>query len=612
MDDVCRRYALVSFLTWLPAGLMIAPLVLLMLDRGLTIVQVGVVMTVYSLVIAGLELPTGGLADVVGRRVVLAASAACTALALVLLAVAGTWWAFTVAGAVLGVARALSSGPAEAWFVDTLHAVEGPGADLRPGLSRGHVMEDVALGVGVLAGGFLPLAAEAAGMDSGVGTGVGTGMEAGMGTGMGTGMAGAGWLDPLALPALLGAVAALVWLVVVLIAMPEPPRPPASVAVVLRGVPVTVAAGVRVAVHDGPLRRLVLVAAVVGMALTCIELLVPGHLAELTGSGEGGATAYAIVSALGFAGSALGSALAPTLARHLTPTRPATTALPATTGLPATVPDPATAADAATAPGPVTAAHCPAGGPASATADPASAVRRGTEAGDGTAAQDSAATRSAELAGDGGAAQDSAVTRRAELAGGGAAAQDSAATRSAELAGDGGAARGGAAAPDGGETREGEPAGKGGAAPEGGTVRGGDMGRGTSQGTVRGSVRGAVGGLLVAAVALGGLGGAAAVGMGGVAGVVLAGVPYVGFFVGLGAYGVLRAELAHHRVGSDERATVASASSLAGSGGAALANLTLAPLAMGLGAGAAWWVVAAVVLAAAAGFARLPGRAPKA
>ncbi|MFB4288455.1 MFS transporter [Nonomuraea sp. ATR24] len=563
MDDVCRRYALVSFLTWLPAGLMIAPLVLLMLDRGLTIVQVGVVMTVYSLVIAGLELPTGGLADVVGRRVVLAASAACTALALVLLAVAGTWWAFTVAGAVLGVARALSSGPAEAWFVDTLHAVEGPGADLRPGLSRGHVMEDVALGVGVLAGGFLPLAAEAAGMDSG------------MGAGVGTGMAGAGWLDPLALPALLGAVAALVWLVVVLIAMPEPPRPPASVAVVLRGVPVTVAAGVRVAVHDGPLRRLVLVAAVVGMALTCIELLVPGHLAELTGSGEGGATAYAIVSALGFAGSALGSALAPTLARHLTPTRPATTALPPTTALPATAPDPATAADVATAPGPVTAAHCPAGGPASATADPATAVQRGTEAGDGTAAQDSAATRSAELDGDGGAAR-------------------------------------GGAAPDAGETREGEPAGKGGAAPEGGTVRGEDMVRGTVQGSVRGSVRGAVGGLLVAAVALGGLGGAAAVGMGGVAGVVLAGVPYVGFFVGLGAYGVLRAELAHHRVGSDERATVASASSLAGSGGAALANLTLAPLAMSLGAGAAWWVVAAVVLAAAAGFARLPERAPKA
>lgn len=34
-----------------------------------------------------------------------------------------------------GVARALSSGPATSWYVDTLHAVEGRDADLRPGLA---------------------------------------------------------------------------------------------------------------------------------------------------------------------------------------------------------------------------------------------------------------------------------------------------------------------------------------------------------------------------------------------------------------------------------------------------------------------------------------------
>ncbi|MDF5754614.1 MFS transporter [Spongiactinospora sp. TRM90649] len=433
--SVRRRYALISFLTWLPAGLMIAPLVLLMLDRGMTIVQVGVVMTVYSLVIAGLELPTGGLADVVGRRVVLAVSAACTALALVLLAVAGSFWMFTVACVVLGIARALSSGPAEAWFVDTLHAAEGPDADLRPGLSRGHVMEDVALGIGVIVGGLVPLAAQAAGVAD---------------TTDADGRAIAVSLDPLALPAVLGAVAALVWLGTVLSAMPESARPSASVTQVLRGVPVTVAAGVRVAVRDGVLRRLVLVCAVTGMALTGIELLVPGHLAELTGSGEVGATAYAIVSAVGFAASAVGAALAPALARRL-------------------------------------------------------ALRAG---GPGEAA--------------------------------------------------------------------------------------------------RGSVRGAAAGLLVAGAALAGLAGSAAVGGAGVPGVVLAGLPYVVFFAGLGAHGVLRAELAHHRVTADERATMASATSLAGSGGGALANLALAPLAMGFGAGTAWAVVAAVVLITTTAFARLP------
>ncbi|MFI6395559.1 MFS transporter [Nonomuraea sp. NPDC050547] len=428
--SAARRYALVSFLTWLPAGLMIAPLVLLMLDRGLTIVQVGVVMTVYSLVIAVLELPTGGLADVVGRRAVLAVAAACTALSLGLLVPADSFWEFVLACGVLGVSRALSSGPAEAWYVDTLHAIEGPEADLRPGLARGHVMEDVALGVGVLAGGFVPLLNPPLG------------------------------LPALAVPPLAGAVAALVWLGVVLVALPEPPHPRVPLGEVLRGVPLTVASGVRVAVRDGVLRRLVLLSAVVGMALTCVELLVPGHLAGLTGSAEFGATAYAVVAAVGFAGGALGSGLAPALARRL-------------------------------------------------------------------------AGREAVASGD----------------------------------------KGGEAVVSG----------------------------------ARGSVRGAVAGLVLSGLALAGLAlSALFAGASGVGSVVLAGLPYAVLFAGLGAYGVLRAELGHHRVTAAERATMASAGSLAGSGGAALANLTLAPLAMGLGTSAAWWLVAAVVLLSSLLFFRLP------
>ncbi|MEV0583190.1 MFS transporter [Nonomuraea sp. NPDC050310] len=421
-----RRFALVSFLTWLPAGLMIAPQVLLMLDRGLSIVEVGLVMTVYSVVIAVLELPTGGLADVVGRRVVLALAAACTAAGLTGLVLASTFWGFLVACAVLGVARALSSGPAEAWYVDTLHALEGSDADLKPGLARGLMLEDVALCAGVVAGGALPLAGAAF-----------------------------GGLDPLAVPILLGAVAAVGWLVVVLVALPEPPHERASLGGLLRGVPATVTSGVRLAVRDGMLRRLVLLSAAIGMALTCVELLVPGHLAGLTGSAELGATAYAVLAALGFAGSALGSALAPATARLLTP-KPVGTA-----------------------------------------------------------------------------------------------------------------------------------------------------------GEAEGSVRGAAAGLVLGGVALAGMALAAAFAEGpGLGAIVLAGLPYVALFVGLGVHGVLKAELTHHRVTSAERATMSSTTSLAGSGGAALANLTLAPLALGLGTSAAWWLVAAVVAASAALLHRVPAAFP--
>ncbi|MFG1959037.1 MFS transporter [Nonomuraea sp. NPDC049028] len=283
-----RRYLLVSFLTWLPPGLMTAVMVLLMTDRGLSLAQIGFAVMVFSIVTIGLELPTGGLADVIGRRTVLAISAAFTVAALALMAVSTTFWMFLATGVLKGVARALSSGPATAWYVDTLHDLEGPDADLKPGLARGGAMESVALLLGVLVGGFAPLAVPPAVM------------------------------TPLALPPLLGAAAGIVLLVTVLFALPEaahPQRVGRSLGRVVRDVPATVAEGVRLAAGGPLLRRLMLAAAASGVALASVELLTPGRLAALAGTAELGSTGYAVVAALGFAGSALGSTIVPRVAR---------------------------------------------------------------------------------------------------------------------------------------------------------------------------------------------------------------------------------------------------------------------------------------------------------
>ncbi|TMR16280.1 MFS transporter [Nonomuraea turkmeniaca] len=280
-----RRYLLVSSLTWLPVGLMMTSMVLLMTERGLSLAQIGLSVTVFSVVTVGLELPTGGLADVVGRRGVLAASAAFLAAALALMSVATTFWMFLVTGVLKGIARALSSGPATSWYVDTLHRIEGPGADLKPGLAKGGVVESVALCAGVLAGGGLPLVVPPT------------------------------LVFPLAAPNLLGALAAAVLLVVVLVALPEPPHDRRSLRGVLREVPATVVSGVRLAARGPVLRRIMLASASCGVMLMSIELLTPGRLAELAGTAERGTAAYAAVAALGFAGSAAGSALAPRVAR---------------------------------------------------------------------------------------------------------------------------------------------------------------------------------------------------------------------------------------------------------------------------------------------------------
>ncbi|MFI6597823.1 MFS transporter [Nonomuraea sp. NPDC050536] len=279
-----RRYLLVSFLTWLPIGLMMGPMVLLMTERGLSLAQIGLVTTVFNVVTVTLELPTGGLADVIGRRTVLAISAAFLVLAMAGMAVATTFWMFLVVSVLKAIARALSSGPAEAWYVDTV----GRDSDLKPGLAKGGATGSVALCAGVLAGGFVPLAVPE------------------------------GVIMPLAVPPLLGAVAAAVLLVVVLVAMPEPARARGASV----GLSATMLAGARMAFGRGVLRRLMLLAAANGVALCSVELLTPGRLAALAGTAELGTSAYAVVAALGFASSALGSLLAPRLVRLLgTPAR---------------------------------------------------------------------------------------------------------------------------------------------------------------------------------------------------------------------------------------------------------------------------------------------------
>ncbi|MEO3810850.1 MFS transporter [Sphaerisporangium sp. B11E5] len=278
-----RRYVLVSFLAWLPSGLTFPVMVLLMSSHGLGLAQIGAVTAVHSVVVVVLELPTGGLADVVGRRVVLAASAALSMAALVLMATATTVWPFLGWAVLQGTARALSSGPAQAWYVDTLHRAAGPDADLRHGLSRGEAAASFSLCLATLAGGFLPLAVPGG----------------------------------LIVPVLGGAVAALVLLAVVLAVLREPPRPRPALRAVLRDVPATVGGGVGLAVRDGGLRRLLAIVFLAGVGLAVIELFTPGRLAALTGDAESGSSVYAVVAAAGFGASALGSWLSPWVARVL-------------------------------------------------------------------------------------------------------------------------------------------------------------------------------------------------------------------------------------------------------------------------------------------------------
>ena len=148
-------YYTVLFLFWFGTALPTALMVLLLQARDMSLFHVGLGMGIYSLTIVLLEVPTGGLADAVGRKKV-----AVLAYTLMAATMGALLFAFSVPMLLLGFAfygagRALSSGALDAWFVDELQLIH-PDIELQPLLARGGIITLTALGIGAMLGSALP------------------------------------------------------------------------------------------------------------------------------------------------------------------------------------------------------------------------------------------------------------------------------------------------------------------------------------------------------------------------------------------------------------------------------------------------------------------------
>lgn len=286
--SVGRRYIGLTALRWLPVGLSVPVTVLLAQSRGLSVAQVGLVFAVYGMVCLALELPTGGLADAIGRRPVLVLSGSLHLLGLLGLAAAQNLPAFIAAISLIGAGRALDSGPLESWYVDAVHHVT-PGADVTPGLSRAAVADGIALSLGAVVGGLLPTLAN-------------------------------GSSNALAVPILVAAGLELVHLAaVVRLVTPLGPSSSGGTRALLRDsireVPVIVRDTVRLAARDRALRVLLAITFLAGMVLTTLELLGPLRFADLADDATDGSAVFGIVMAVSFGAAAVGSALATTARR---------------------------------------------------------------------------------------------------------------------------------------------------------------------------------------------------------------------------------------------------------------------------------------------------------
>jgi len=155
---IIRSYLTITFLFNLAMSLIWGIDTLFKMGAGLDIMQVLLTNSAFTLGSMVFEIPTGVVADTVGRRVSLLLCLV-TLFVTTLLYVAIAWrgwgfWAFMWVSVFLGLGYTFYTGAVDAWLVDALQAT-GYAEPLEPVFARGQMAFGVGMLVGTIGGGFL-------------------------------------------------------------------------------------------------------------------------------------------------------------------------------------------------------------------------------------------------------------------------------------------------------------------------------------------------------------------------------------------------------------------------------------------------------------------------
>ncbi|GHC17844.1 hypothetical protein GCM10007291_15520 [Gemmobacter nanjingensis] len=173
LTDTARRHIRVfqihQFLDRFAMGLTVAVAALALTDRGMDLLQISLLFSIYSLTTVVMELPFGGLADNIGRKPVFLAAVVASLISLALFLSSSDFGVLALSFALIGFGRALRSGTLDAWFVETFTAA-APDVDIQPALAKAHWANAIGLAVGAIFGGLLPDAFGMAALKYGIST----------------------------------------------------------------------------------------------------------------------------------------------------------------------------------------------------------------------------------------------------------------------------------------------------------------------------------------------------------------------------------------------------------------------------------------------------------
>lgn len=287
---VQRTYYLILSLFWFGVSLPMALSVLLLQQRGLNLFQVGLLTAVYSVTIVLLEVPTGSLADTLGRKRVALLAYGFIAAASAVFLFSFSFPIFLLSFVLNGIGRALSSGALDAWFVDTYQEAD-PEAELQPALAKAGTFVLLALGSGTLLGSVVP--------------------------NLFAGLSNSGVLTPLSMTVLFSSAFHLVTLAATFLLVQEehPAHKTGGWQEGFRQVPAMASAAFRISRSNPTVLLLFAATLVSGLSVVSMEVLWQPRFAHLLGSGEENTFFFGVVMGGNFVVGMVGNMLSTRISR---------------------------------------------------------------------------------------------------------------------------------------------------------------------------------------------------------------------------------------------------------------------------------------------------------
>lgn len=147
-------YLLISLFEALLMTLTSAIYVTFLLERGLNLFEVNLVNFLYMITVFILEIPTGAVADIWGRKFSSVLSGVFSGMGFLIYSLADTFLGFVFAEIIIALGTSLTSGALKAWVVDSLHFYNWNGGFKKVFFLEGRVI-NLARMFGGLIGAFL-------------------------------------------------------------------------------------------------------------------------------------------------------------------------------------------------------------------------------------------------------------------------------------------------------------------------------------------------------------------------------------------------------------------------------------------------------------------------